>query len=123
MRGPVALKKLALRTFKETAMKTSLPLAILAVATALAAAPSPAAPVVSLVDWNDARSLTVEHKDLNLATPSGIGMLHRRIDAAVAQVCALPNAKQIAQRTREADCRTVARRQGMEQASRVIGAA
>ncbi|MET0291430.1 MAG: UrcA family protein, partial [Steroidobacteraceae bacterium] len=67
-------------------MKTSLPLAILAVATALAAAPSPAAPVVSLVDWNDARSLTVEHKDLNLATPSGIGMLHRRIDAAVAQV-------------------------------------
>lgn len=104
-------------------MNSTLSLAAIVLAASLIASPAPAAPSVSLVDWEGIRTLTVEHDDLNLATPAGVRTLNRRIAVAVDRVCALPNAKHIAQRMRIEDCHNIALRQGLAQAGRVIGAA
>ena len=123
MRGQRAPSTLPSHLSKEKPVKHASILATLILTAGLGVAPAPAAPKVSLIGWDDARSVSVEHRDLDLSTPSGVRALHRRIENAVERVCTLPNGKQLAQRVRSADCRVVALRQGLDQAGRVVAEA
>lgn len=104
-------------------MKNTLSVAILSAVAFFGAGTAVSAPTLTLVDWDAPRSVAVRHQDLNLATAHGIDTLHRRIDLAIAKACALPNDQQLSQRARIADCRDTARRQALDQAGRLIGAA
>jgi UrcA family protein len=104
-------------------VKNSLLITALTASALLGAGPVTGASSLTLVDWNEPRSVAVSHQDLDLATTNGIQKLHRRIEVAVAKVCALPNAEQLAQRARVSACREIARRQAFDQAGRLIEAA
>jgi UrcA family protein len=73
-----------------------------------------------LAAWGQARSVTVRYADLNLATPGGAQLLERRIAVAIDQVCALPNAEQLSQRERIAECKARAHSQADEQARQLL---
>ena len=68
-----------LQATRSTFVNSTWSLAAIVLAASLIASPAPAAPSVSLVDWEGIRTLTVEHDDLNLATPAGVLTLNRRI--------------------------------------------
>ena len=87
------------------------------IATATAASVESSFPVAA---WGEARSATVRYADLDLATPSGIERLERRIAFAIDQVCALPHAEQLGQRARVAECKAEARSQADALAARLL---
>jgi len=92
--------------------------AVLATASAVSAEKSFTVPA-----WGEARSATVRYADLDLTTPAGAERLERRIEFAIAKVCALPDGEQLAQRARVAECRAEARRQADAQAEPLLRSA
>lgn len=87
------------------------------IATATAASVESSFPVSG---WGETRSATVRYADLDLATPSGIERLERRIAFAIDQVCAVPHAEQLGQRARVAQCRAEARSQADVRAAQLL---
>jgi len=94
--------------------------ATLAAATLLASSAATAASSLDGPAWDEARSARVRYADLDLATPDGVRILRQRIAQAVDRVCALPNAEQLAQRPRVAECRAQARSQAEALAAQLL---
>jgi UrcA family protein len=84
-------------------MKTFLPLALAAAATALAASPA-GAHTIHVADDGQYR-VAIPYGDLNLANPAGVRALERRLKAATVAVCGRSTGKGVADARTASACR------------------
>ena len=92
---------------KEQAMRKSI-VTVLAALTVVSATPAFAA---------DEVKVTVPYADLDLATPAGTATLDDRIDAAVNQVCARPDIRNLKAMTAWEECKASAKLDALDQLS------